>query len=879
MIRSRRKGRSAFALRFVLFLFALLIVAGIYQTRFSPEPFSPRKGPAAPNDWFYMQRAWPSGQINHEARLEAVEEARAMRGDTPFAANKAAATDWTLLGPTNVGGRITDVVADTSNTDIIYVGAASGGVWKSVDGGSNWLSIFDDAGSPSIGAIAIDPTDSDIVYVGTGEANPGGGSVAYGGDGVWKTIDGGTTWENVGLPNSQYIGRIMVDPVDPSRIFVAAMGNLYSKNSDRGLYRSADAGSSWTQVLFVSDSTGCIDLSIDPGNPNRIFATMWERIRHPETRVYGGPTSGLWRSENGGDTWSELTSGLPGGSQGRMGVAVAPSLPSTVYVIYADVDGYFNGLYRSTNNGDTWAARNAGGLSTFYSSYGWWFGRIWIDPSNADNIWADGVDLYSSTNGGTYFTSMGGSMHVDHHAQWFSPANPDFVLKGNDGGLYKSLNGGGSWTFLSNLPITQLYTIEVQESEPWKVYAGLQDNGTVRTPGGLLDDWEDLFGGDGHYVNVDLNNTDVIFVEYQYGNLFKSVNNGGSFDWSMTGISGSDRKNWSTPVVIDPASAGQLATTMYYGANRLYRSTNTGDSWTVISGDLSDGFGGSNGVTFGTITTIAVAPSDSATIYVGTDDGNVWVTTNYGFSFNQVDLFLPNRWVSRVAVDPSNDAVAYATFSGLRDDDPLPHVFRTTNWGAGWSDISGNLPDAPVNDIIVDPIDTSILYVATDVGVFVTGDLGASWSALGTAIPAGIVVSDLKYIADSGAPKLYAATYGRSAWVYDLSVVTSVLAGTEQQGEAGESLSMTLAPNAPNPMRDETRIRFTLPAEGAATLEVISVNGRRIRTLASGLLPAGLHEVLWDGRDESGRPVANGVYFYHLESGGEEASRKMTLLR
>lgn len=878
MKRSGRKGRSMSTIRFGLFLLVAAAGFGIYHASHSPEPFTPRKGPAAPNDWFYMQRAWPSGRINHEARLEAVEQAKVMRGQAALAAQKRAAADWTQLGPTNVGGRITDVTADPSNTNVIYIGAASGGVWKTTDGGGNWSPVFDEAGSPSIGAVAIDPTDSDVVYVGTGEANPGGGSVAYGGDGVWKTTDGGSTWENVGLTDSRYIGRIVVDPDDPSRVFVAATGNLFSKNSERGVYRSVDAGSTWTQVLFVSDSTGCVDLAIDPDNPDRVFATMWERIRLPETRIYGGPTSGLWRTEDGGDTWSELTTGLPSGSQGRIGVAIAPSSTSTVYAIYADATGYFNGLYRSTNNGDTWSARTASGLSSFYSSYGWWFGRIWVSPFNADIIWADGVYLYKSTNGGTTFSSAGGSMHVDHHAQWFSPSNANFILKGNDGGLYKSQNGGASWSFVSNLPISQLYTIEVHESQPGKVYAGLQDNGTVRTPGGLLDDWEDLFGGDGHYVNVDPNNTDVIYLEYQYGSFYKSVNDGASFSSATSGISSSDRKNWSTPIVIDPASEGQPATTMYFGANRLYRSTNSAGSWTAISGDLSDGFGGSNGVTFGTITTIAVAPSDSATIYVGTDDANVWVSTNYGSSFNQVDLSLPDRWVSRVAVDPNNDAIAYVTFSGLRDDDPLPHVFRTTNWGAGWTDISGNLPDAPVNDIVIDPSDSSILYVATDVGVFATGDLGGSWSMLGTAIPPGIVVSDLKVIDDGGTPLLYAATYGRSSWVYDLSVVTAVLNDVAGEG-AEEALSMTLAPNAPNPMRDETRIRFTLPERGAATLEVIGVNGRRVRTLTDGVLQAGAHEVTWDGRDESGRRAPNGVYFYRLQSGDEVAARKMTLMR
>ncbi len=845
--------------------------------------FAPPKGPAAPNDWFFMQRAWPTGRISPAARLAAVEDARRLRAEAALAPGKTAATDWAALGPENIGGRITDVAADPLDANTIYAASASGGVWKSTDGGTNWSSIFDGYGSPSIGALALDPTDANTVYVGTGEANPGGGSVAYGGDGVWKTTDGGATWTNVGLGASRYIGRIVVDPLNASNVFVAAAGNLFSKNSERGVYRSTDAGATWTKVLYVSDSTGCIDLAIDPANPSRIFAAMWERIRKPDTRVYGGVTSGLYRSVDGGATWTKLTSGLPGGATplGRIGVAVSPSNPATVYAIFADEIGYFLGLYRSTDGGDHWSTRSAGGLGSFYSSYGWWFGRIYVAPTDPADLWADGIYLYRSTDGGNNFFDTGGIMHADHHAQWFSPSNPNLILKGNDGGLYRSADGGGVWDFIGNMPITQFYTIDVDGAEPWKVYGGTQDNGTNRTPVGLPAGWETLFGGDGHYVNIDPNDANTIYLEYQYGNLYKSVDNGVSFSYAMSGISGSDRKNWSTPVVIDPSSAGKAQTTLYYGANRLYRSTNSASSWTAISGDLTNGNPGTNGVTFGTITTIAVAPSDSATVYIGTDDGNVWVTTDHGGTYTPISSGLPVRWISRVAVDRSNGAIAYVTLSGLRDDDPLAHVFRTTNHGGTWSDISGNLPDAPVNDLVVDPADPSVLYVATDVGVYVTADLGASWSALGTAIPVGEVVTDLD-IADNGSgPVLYAATYGRSTWSYDLSAATGVTAAAVGSGTSSPSarLSLTLGANAPNPARGETRILFSLGAPGRAVLDVIDVAGRRVKTLVDRSLSPGEHEVVWDGRDEAGRRAPNGVYFYRLVSSGERLSRKMTLLR
>jgi hypothetical protein len=825
-----------------------------------------------------MQRAYPSGVINEEARRAAVEQARVLRAARGTAApGKAAAAAWVPLGPTNVGGRLTDIVADPANPSTVYAGAASGGVWKTTDSGVTWTPVFDGAGSPSIGAIAMDPTDASVLYVGTGEANPGGGSVAYGGDGVWKTTDGGATWEPLGLENTASVGHVAIDPSNPARVFVAAAGNLYGKDTDRGLYRSTDAGASWQQVLFVSDSTGCVDVAIDPATPTRIYAAMWERMRRPNTRVYGGVTSGIYRSTDGGDSWTLLTTGLPAAATkpGRIGLAVAPSLPSTVYAIYADLVGSFAGFFRSTDGGATWTRQADGALSGFYSSYGWWFGKIWVDPTNANRVFAAGLPLMRTTNGGNAWTDVSGSMHVDHHAMWISPSTPSLVWEGNDGGAYRSTNGGTIWTHITTLPITQFYTNEVHPAQPSKVYGGTQDNGTIRTPGGISV-WTNVYGGDGFYVNVDPNNTSVIYAESQYGGLGKSTNDGATFFGATSGISG--RANWSTPVVIDPASVGKPQTTMYYGANRLFRSTNGAASWTAVSPDLSDGDPGSNGVVYGTITTIAVAPSDSATVYAGTDDANVWVTTNAGGSWAKIDGALPERWITRVTVDPDDDAIAYATLSGFREAEHLPHVFRTTDWGASWSDISGNLPEAPVNDLVVDPALASVLYVATDVGVYMTQDLGGTWFALGAGLPL-VVVDDLDLPGGSSAT-LYAATYGRSMYSIDVSSGTYV-EGPGGEGSVGAGLASApaLAPSAPNPFRETARIAFTLPRAGRARLDIVSVAGERVATLVDRDLPAGAHEAVWDGRDGGGRLVGSGAYLYRLEADGKVATRKLLLAR
>ncbi|HEX7843957.1 MAG TPA: hypothetical protein VF469_41065, partial [Kofleriaceae bacterium] len=723
-------------------------------------------GPIAENDYFYLQRRLPDGRFNQHARARALAHARLLRARLVATSGLDAAGTWQLRGPVNVGGRVTDVVGDPANASKFYVGAASGGVWKTTDGGVTFTPIFDGLGTLSIGALALDPRDSNILYVGTGEANPGGGSVTQPGDGVWKTTDGGATWQHLGLDQTVEIGRIVIDPKNPNNVFVAAMGNLFSRNVDRGVYRSQDGGLTWTKVLFVSDIAGAIDLAIDPVTPSRVFAATWERLRTPAARLYSGPGSGLWRSTDGGTTWTALAGGLPASSTqpSRIGVVVAPSSPSTVYTIFSRSDNSLDGVFRSTDSGTTWTRQAATNLASIIGAQAFWSGRLFVHPTNPSDLWVDGVGLAHSTNAGGSFTAISG-LHADHHAQWFSPANPAVILKGTDGGVYRSTNSGSTWTHFNNLPISQFYTVEVHPLDPTKIYGGLQDNGVQRTPTGQTNDWSSIVGGDGLEVHVDLRSTQVIYGESQFGALRRSTNGGTSFSSATSGLSG--RLGWKTPIALDPSSTGTGTTsTLYLGSDLLFRSTNSAVSWTAISGDLTNGNQGVGPVVFGTITTVAVAPSNKNTIYIGTDDGNVWVTQNAGASYTRIDSSLPDLWVTQVAVDPGNDAIAYATFSGFRVDQPLAHVFRTTDHGATWSDISSDLPDSPVNAIAIDPRQSSTLYVGSDVGAFVSQDLGASWAPLGVGLP-DIVVSDMKILAGPPAT-LYAATYGRSIYSIEL---------------------------------------------------------------------------------------------------------------
>ena len=769
-----RKRHQLFSL--IMGSFVLLILSREISTyRHSlideqlPEEFFSGKGEEkgfTPNDWFFAQRAYPDGEVNFAAYRRAVNEATALRKK---GSPRLASLSWTQEGPTNIGGRITDIAGYPLDRNIIYVGAASGGVLKSEDGGQTWISLFDQQPSLSIGALAIDPTDSDILYVGTGEANAGGGSVTYGGFGVFRTTDGGTTWEDIGLRETRYIGRILVDPGNPDRVFVAALGTLFSTNSDRGVYRTTDSGMTWEQVLFVSDSTGAADIIQDPVNTDILYASMWERIRRPDRRSYGGATCGIYKTTDGGDSWALLSGGLPSGSDvGRIGLALSPADPTVINAVFADSVGYFKGLYRSIDSGGTWNRVNDGALESgyFYFSYGWWFGHLEADPADPDILFAHGVGLYRTTDGGDSWNQIGYDIHVDHHAQYIDPNDHNWTIEGNDGGIFISTDGGDSWEKSIDLPITQFYTGEIDLLNPEKLYGGSQDNGTIRTLTGAEDDWEEIYGGDGFTCLVDPTSSSTIYAESQYGGLSKSTDGGSTWDDGRNGIDSYDRRNWSTPVVMDPHDPEIL----YYGTYRLYRTVDGARNWEPISNDLTNGDSGGN-LIFNTITAIALAPSDPATIYAGTDDGNVHVTFDTGQTWFDIGGQLPERWITRIAVDPDNYLKAYVTISGFRWDSPLPHVFLTTDSGSNWQDISGNLPEAPVNDIVIDPLDTDHLYVATDVGIFTTTDSGAAWESFNDGFP---IVPVTELVFHPLTRTLLAATYGRSMFSVTLPLPSGI---------------------------------------------------------------------------------------------------------
>jgi len=671
---------------------------------------------------------------------------------------------WTFRGPTNIGGRITDLAVHPADADTVYAGAAEGGVLRSTDGGQTWTPLFDDQPSLSIGALAIDPGDPDVIYAGTGEVNPGGGGVAYGGAGLFRSIDAGDTWTCIGLEDSGSIGRIRVDPTDSNRIFVAVMGLLWDASQERGVYRSTDGGTTWQRVLFVNDVTGCVDLIVRPDDPDVLYAAMWQRIRQPEFYDYGGPGCAVYRTLDGGDTWDLVGGGLPapGSNGGRIGLSLCAAQPDVMHAVYADRVGFYDGLYRSIDGGFTWSPTNDGSLANAFASYGWWFGNVRTHPVNPDVIYVLGLDVYRSLNGGGSYQFTSSGVHVDHHAMDFGPGANPIVYNGNDGGVYRSANGS-TWTKLPDLPVTQGYRIALDAGNPDARYIGAQDNGTLRTVTGATGDWTNIYGGDGFQPLVHPTDSSQIWAQFQYGNLAYSSNGGLGFGGATGGIPGSDRRNWNSPIIQDPTNADRR----YFGTNRAWRSLSP-TTWVAISPDLTGGpHAGNAGQVNGTLTTLAVSPQDGMVVWAGSDDGFVQVTENGGFSWSDVSAMLPVRWVTSVRADPLDRETAYATISGFRWDEPLPHVFRTTDLGVTWDPIAGDLPEAPVNDLVADPGNPGRYFVATDVGVFQTINGGSTWTPLGTGLP-NVVVTSLAM--DAGG-ELFAATYGRS--VFSISTASS----------------------------------------------------------------------------------------------------------
>jgi photosystem II stability/assembly factor-like uncharacterized protein len=740
-------------------------------------------GPAEPDDYFLFQRS-SDGELPRTSDFtRAIRQAQEVRGTGATAARQRG-DDWELEGPTNIGGRLADLAIHPTQPDTVYVAAATGGVWKTTDGGATMQKAWDDDNAQSMGAIAIGPTGT--IWAGTGELNPGGGSITFGGTGVFRSDDGGRRWKSVGLRNSGTTGRIVVHPTDPQTVYVAAGGSLFNTGGDRGIYKTTNGGASWKRVLAnATPFSGGTDLVMDPRNPNRLFAAMWDHRREPDIRTYGGTGSGLWRTDDGGTTWKRLenvvtktpndaTGLVSDATLGRIGVALAPSNPDRVYVITTHTFGQDKGFYVSNDGGESF---NTAALPGSQGGFGWWFARIWVDPVSPDHVFVAGVNLRQSFDGGLTWGNSSG-VHADQHAMEWDAKVPNRVYLGNDGGLYRSDTNGATqtWTKATYEPYTQHYQVEVAETDASRVTGGTQDNGCIRSWGPAS--WNDYGCGDGEYVPIDWSDPRIFYGCSQYGacTRYQEQPNGDLIADNLRNPPNpnnpnetppaSARWNWHAPLVIDPNDPAVL----YFAGNQLNRSTDRGETWTALSpphpNDLTGFFeqGRDDPIyrNWGTITTVSVSKTEPETIYVGTDTGRLWKTEDLGATWTEfVGEGLPERWVTRVAIDPDDEDVVYATFSGFRNGENAAHVYRTEDGGRRWRNISGKLPNAPVNDVVLDSDRRRDVYVGTDVGVFQLKNGKRNWEAVGDGLPLAPVL-DLRL--HEPTDTLYAGTFGRSAW-------------------------------------------------------------------------------------------------------------------
>ena len=692
------------------------------------------------------------------------------------------------LGPSITSGRIAALAVHPKHRATFYAAVASGGVWKTTNAGTTWTPVFDNEASFSIGAITIDPLDPNIVWVGSGENNSQR-SVGYG-DGVYKSTDGGRSWQNVGLKKSEHIARILIHPKNSDVVYVASQGPLWGPGGDRGLYKTIDGGKTWERVLHIDDDTGITDFTMDPRNPDILVAASYQRRRHVWTLVNGGPGSGLHRSTDGGKSWKKITNGLPGGELGRIGLAMAPSDPD---VIYAQIEAgdKAGGVHRSTDGGKSWEKRNP------YDSQAQYFCTPTVDPKNKDRLYIMNVINQVSDDGAATFKPLGdGNKHVDSHAIWIDPNDTNYYLCGCDGGVYESTDAAKNWHFKANLPVTQFYDIGVDQNPAsgpfYHVYGGTQDNYTLggpvrtRSNNGIVNaDWYVVQGGDGFHCKVDPTDPNTVYGEFQYAGICRfDRKTGNRVDIKPQAGKGEPplRWNWDSPFIISPHTPKRL----YFAANILFQSDDRGDSWKPVSKDLTRQLDRDQLKVFGkikspdavakhvstslygNITALAESEKKEGLIYVGTDDGLIQVTEDNGKTWRKIEQFegVPtNTYVSKIITSQHDANTVYVAFDNHKNADFKPYLMKSTDAGKTWTSLVANLPDrGNVYAIAEDHVDAKLLFVGTEFGLFVTFDGGTKWHQMKNGLPT-IQVKDL--VIQKHNNDLVVGTFGRGFYVLD----------------------------------------------------------------------------------------------------------------
>lgn len=841
--------------------------------------------------------------------------------------------EFRALGPARQGVRILAIAAHESDPFTFYAAVCSGGLWKTVNNGTTFEPVFDEAGRLTFGALAIAPSDPNILWVGTGDA--ASGRITIIGDGVYKSTDAGQTWTHMGLKETRHIGRIAIHPTDPKTVYVAAMGLHFSPNEERGLYKTTDGGQTWERVLYINDNVGVVEVAIDPQNPDTIYANTYDKWRIPWHFEESGPETGIYKSADGGQSWKRLGGGLPKGNLGRSGLAIYPKNPR---IIYATIDNFntrppteaeierakqrdrepeeqrIGGeVYRSENGGESWTKVSPDGVSV---GGGKWYGQIIVDPNDDQVVYVPSTPLLRSADGGktwgkgSSLTNHAPGVHVDHHAIWINPKNSSHIILGNDGGLAISYDFGQTWDVLENIPAAEFYAIGVDMDEPYNIYGGTQDTGSMRVPSNgmsgqiTVDDFRSVGGGDGMYNQPDPEDSRWLYNDSQFGNIQRVDQKLGTrTNIRPTRGEGEPdlRFNWNSPIRISPHNSRII----YLGSQVVHRSLDRGDNWQEISPDLTtnDPAKLKGNIEFCTITTISESPVTAGVIWVGTDDGKVQVTRDFGAHWRDRTPGLEEAgapgddYVSRVFASHFAEGTAYAVKTGFQRDNFTPYVFKTEDFGDTWTSVAGNLPQEIIYVIFEDRKNPGLLFAGTDIGVFVTIDGGKNWVRFKNNMPNN-PVHDL--IIHPRENDLVVGTYGRGFYVTDISPLQELNQKVLDSGmylfqvepkiqwvngswgsHAGQR--QFVAPNEPQGLV----IYYYLKDEVGEDVQILITDplGEEINSLRGGK-EAGMHRVVWDmrarpaqGDEEPARPrrpslVEPGEYIVVLEIGDKKMVQK-----
>ncbi|MBM3297763.1 MAG: glycosyl hydrolase, partial [Candidatus Aminicenantes bacterium] len=692
---------------------------------------------------------------------------------------------WRNIGPAFCSGRIADFAVNPANPSEYYTAVASGHIWKTVNSGTTFEPVFDSYGAYAIGCLALDPNNPHVVWAGTGENNHQR-ALGYG-DGVYKTEDGGKSWKNMGLKNSRQVGRIVVDPRDSDVVFVAAEGSVWGPGGERGLYKTVDGGRTWRRVLHISDDTGVNNLVFDPRDPDRMYATSEQRRRHVHTKIGGGPESAVYKSTDGGESWQKAVSGLPTVDIGGMGLDISPANPDVLYLIVEAAEGK-SGFYRSRNRAAAWERMSD------HASSGQYYNEIFCDPRDVDKVYSVETVSHVTEDAGRTWRPVGNdNRHVDDHALWIDPADTAHVLIGGDGGIYETFDGGKTWDFKENLPVTQFYRVFADNRLPfYHVYGGTQDNNSLGAPsrtisadGIVNDDWVVTNGGDGFWSAVDPSNPDIVYAESQYGGMVRyDLKSGEALSIRPEPGPGEKtfRWNWDTPLIQSRHNPGRL----YCAAERVFRSDDRGESWTAVSGDLTAGidrntwpvmgkFWSVDAVAkdlstslFGTIVSLAESPLDENLLYAGTDDGLIQVTEDGGRSWRKVSGFpgVPEHtYVSDILPSRFESGVVYASFNNTLRDDFKPYILKSADRGRTWTPVASGLPaEGAVHSLEQDFVKADLLFAGTEFSFFFSPDGGRKWVKLASGLPP-IPVRDIAL--QERESDIVIATFGRGLYILD----------------------------------------------------------------------------------------------------------------